>query len=357
MAIRVFRDLRPRLLAPSRILRPPPRQTGGGREREDLVASAREVVVRGSRSLAFASQRLDRPAREKAWLLYAWCRRCRELALPDERSENEAAAIHRVDALRVLTRRALDDQPTADPAFDGFGQVANEAGLTEQMAGDVLDGFALDATGWRPRSEADLLRYCYHLAGAPAEMMARIMGFAADEGLLDRTFDLAMALQLVDIAREVWTDGSEDYCYLPADWLAAADIPPGEHLKPIYRDKLVPLVARVLDLAAEHEAAARYGAAQLPFRHRWAVLTALNIYAAMAREVRHRGKQAWYHRIRPSAVARLGLAIAALREALRPPEPPAEWPRHTRGEILIAVRMAGPVAPIPMTPLPDEEDR
>src|SRR5690606_40427403 len=59
-------------------------------------------------------------------------------------------------ALRVLTRRALDDQPTADPAFDGFGQVANEAGLTEQMAGDVLDGFALDATGWRDRKSTRL---------------------------------------------------------------------------------------------------------------------------------------------------------------------------------------------------------
>ena len=41
MAIRVFRNRRPRMLAPSRILRPPQRQTGGGREREDLVAAAR----------------------------------------------------------------------------------------------------------------------------------------------------------------------------------------------------------------------------------------------------------------------------------------------------------------------------
>src|SRR5690606_41406731 len=82
-----------------------------------------------------------------------------------------------------------------------------------------------------------------------------------------------------------------------------------------------------------------------------------NISPAGARGVRPRGKRAGYPRIRPPAAARLGLATAALREARRPPEPPAEWPRHTRGEILIAVRMAGPVAPIPMTPLPDEEDR
>ena len=34
---------------------------------------------------------------------------------------------------------------------------------------------------------------------------------------------------------------------------------------------------------------------------------------------------------------------------------PAEWPRHTRGSLMMAARMAGPIAPMPDTPLPDEE--
>lgn len=360
MAIRPFRDLRPRLLAPSRILRPPPRQTGGGREREDLVADAGAAIARGSKSLAFASRLLDRPSREKAWLLYAWCRRCRELAMGEEsgaRPDGKSDAAHRIGAIRVLTRRALEDQPTADAAFDGFGQVAKEAGFTEQMADDVLEGVALDASGWRPRSEADLLRYCYHAAAAPALMMARIMGVPDDdETTLDRVFDFAVALQLADIAREVWTDDAEDRCYIPMEWTAAADIPPGEHLKPIYRDKLVALVSRLLDMAAQHEAAGRFGAASLGFRQRWAALAAANLYRAMAREVRELGKEAWYHRIRPNAVARLAFAASAFREALRAPEEPAEWPQHTRGSVLLDVRMAGPVAPIPMTPLPDEDE-
>ena len=359
MAIRPFRDRRPRLLAPSRILRPPPRQTGGGREREDLVADAGAVIARGSKSLSFASRLLDRQSREKAWLLYAWCKRCRELAAGDgsEAPDGKSDAAHRIDAIRVLTRRALEDQPTADAAFDGFGQVAKEAGFTEQMADDVLEGVALDASGWRPRSEEDLLRYCYHAAAAPALMMARIMGVPDDdEATLDRAFDYAVALQLADIAREVWTDDTEERCYVPAEWTAAADIPPGEHLKPIYRERLVVLVDRMLDMAARHEAAGRFGAANLPFRQRWAALTAANLYGAMAREVRGLGKEAWYHRIRPNAVARLALAASAFREALRSPGQLEEWPQHTRGAVLLDVRMTGPVAPIPMTPLPDEEE-
>ncbi len=55
-------------------------------------------------------------------------------------------------------------------------------------------------------------------------------------------------------------------------------------------------------------------------------------------------------------LAKLRHVLTALFEALRSPgEPPAQWPQPSRGQILLAVRMAGPIAPMPMTPLPDED--
>lgn len=353
MAIRPFRDRRPRLLSPSRILRETPRQTGGGREREELVEAANETIARNSPAFTLATGLLDRGSRERIRLLYAWCRHCDDLA---DEEDDPADAEQWHEAIRVLTRRALDGHPTADIAFDSFGQVAKEAGLTEDMAEDVIEGFALDVAGWRPRTEADMMRYCYHVAGAVGVMAARTLGVPADDHeMLDRACDLGLFFELVNFARNAWADGAEDRNYLPLEWLAEADIPPGEHMKPVYREQLVALVARLLDIAALHEAAARYGAARLPFRQRWALLAAANIYAAVAREVRERGPAAWDHRVRKPALARLGAVARAFREALRKPVEPAEWPRWTRGEILLAVRMTGPIPPNPMTPLPDEE--
>jgi phytoene synthase len=358
MAVRRFKDRRPRLLAPSRILRPAPRQTGGGREREDLVEEARRSISRGSKSFAFASRLFDRNTRERAWLLYAWCRRCDDIADGQEyggRLEEPQDAERRIDGIRILTSRALDGQPTADIAFDAFGQVAQEAGLTMQMAEDVIAGFELDAAGWRPRTEGDMMRYCYHVAGAVGVMMARVMGVPADnDELLDRAVDLGLAFQLANIARDVSEDDAAGRCYLPQEWLAEADIPPGQHMKPQYRDQLVAMIARLVEIAEEHEAAARWGAAQLAFRQRWAVLSAANIYLAIARKVRDRGAHAWDHRVRTSALGKLGAVFKGFMEALSPPIALDRWPRWTRGEILLAVRMAGPIAPIPMTPLPDE---
>jgi phytoene synthase len=352
------RRVRPRLLAPSRILRPTVRQPGGGREREELVDDAREAIARGSRSFAVASRLFDRGTRERAWLLYAWCRRCDDIADGQQfggRLGDQHDAENRVQALRVLTRRALDGQPTADPAFDAFGQVAQEAGLTMQMAEDVIGGFELDASGWRPHSEADLMRYCYHVAGAVGVMMAHVMGVAeADDDTLDRACDLGLAFQLANIARDVSEDDAAGRCYLPLEWLAEADIPPGEHMKPAYRAQLVPLVARLLDIAERHEAAARVGADRLAFRQRWAVLAAADIYGAIGRRVRALGPAAWDRRVRTSALAKARFVWRAFVAALRRPEEPAEWPRWTRAELLIAVRMAQPIPPPPMTPLPDE---
>jgi len=360
MAIKRFRNARPRLLAPSRILRPTVRQTGGGREREELVEQAGKAIAKGSKSFAVASRLFDRDTRERAWLLYAWCRRCDDIADGQEfggKLGDQEDAKNRIQAIRVLTRRALEGQPTADMAFDAFGQVAQEAGLTMQMAEDVIGGFELDAEGWQPHSEADLMRYCYHVAGAVGVMLARIMDVPEDaEETLDRAFDLALAFKLADIARSVCDDDAADRCHLPLEWLAEADIPPGEHMKPVYRQQLVKLVARLVDLAEAYELSGRQATAELSFRQRWAILSAANIYMAIARKVREAGAAAWDHRISASFFERLGATFRGFMEALDAPLP-ADPPPYSRGQVLLAVRMAGPVAPIPMTPLRDEAVR
>lgn len=353
------RRIVPRLLAPSRILRATPAQAGGGRDRWQLVEQAREAIEQGSRSFHAASLLFDRGTREKVWLLYAWCRRCDDLADAQEMGGelgDQAGAGKRLRAIRLLTERAFEGLPTADPAFDAFGLVARECGLTREMAEDVIMGFELDAEGWRPRSEADLARYCYHVAGAVGVMMAVVMGVPkADTETLDRACDLGIAFQLANIARDLGEDDRADRCYLPVEWLVEQDIEPGQHMKPHHRGELAEMAARLVDIMERHEAAARLGTTRLPFRSRWAVLAAARIYGAIGREVRARDTAAWDHRVVIGRREKAKHAAAAFWEALRNrPAVPAEMPEWNRGDILIDVRMSGPIAKPPMEPLPDE---
>ncbi len=354
-----MKRIKPRPLVSSHVVKATPRQMGGGRERSALVEQAKASIAKGSKSFAVASLLFDKTTRERAHLLYAWCRRCDDIADGQDHGGtlklDESSAEDRVGAIRVLTHRALDGQPTADVAFDALGQVASETGLTREMADDVIDGFALDAQGWMPRSEGDLMRYCYHVAGAVGVMMARVMGVPADEEeTLDRACDLGLAFQLNNIARDISEDAAAERCYLPMDWLAEMDIPPGEHMKPQHRKQLVKLAKRLVDLARIHDAHARIGAGRLGFRQRWAILAAANIYGAIGEEVVRQGEFAWDHRVHTSFVAKLGHVITALREAITGSWEPQIAPEWTRGKLLVMARMAGPVADTPMTPLRDE---
>lgn len=355
------RRIRPRLLAPSRILRTTPARAGGGRERADLIDQAEESIRAGSRSFHAASRLFEPAIREQAWLLYAWCRRCDDLADAQERGgklgEQEGAE-RRITAIRLLTERAFEGLPTADAAFDAFGLLAREVGIAPEMAEDVIGGFALDAEGWRPRSEQDLGLYCYHVAGAVGVMMARIMGVAKDDSwMLDRACDLGLAFQLANIARDMAEDADAGRCYIPMEWLAEEDIEPGQEMKPHHRQEMAEIAKKLIALMERHEAAARLGAARLPFRSRWAVLAAANIYGAIGREVVARGPDAWDSRVVIGPWAKLRHIARAFWEALRnrEPEEEPEMPHWSRGELMIEARMNAPIPDPPMEPLPEEE--
>ena len=269
-------------------------------KRDALVEHARRTIKYGSHSFSAASRLFDPETRERAWLLYAWCRRCDDIADNQElggelgdQSDLDARLAH----IRSQTAKAFAGEPTGDPAFDALGVVASECGLTPAMAEDVIAGFQLDAEDWRPRTEADMLRYCYHVAGAVGVMMAVVMGVdPEDQDTLDRACDLGLAFQLSNIARDIVEDDAVGRCYLPAVRLVEQDIEPGQHTKPHHREELAEMAARLVALVEKHEAAARVGAERLPFRSRWAVLSAARIYGAIGRKVRARGTEAWNSR-------------------------------------------------------------
>ena len=273
-------------------------------DRAAIVTAAQRSIARGSKSFAAASRLFDPETRERAWLLYAWCRRCDDIA--DGQDHGHAMSVvpdapERIAAMATMTDAVLRGERIGDAAFDALGIVAAETRIPHRFAHDVIDGFRLDADDWRPRSEADLYRYCYHVAGAVGCMMAIVMGVdPADEATLDRACDLGLAFQLANIARDIEEDDRAGRCYLPVEWLVEMDIPPGQHMKPPFRSQLTMLVKRLTDAAERYEASARIGARALSFRSAWAVLSAASIYGDIGRAVAKRGDHAWDHRVTTS---------------------------------------------------------
>ncbi len=306
--------------------------------REAIVATARESIARGSKSFSAASLLFDRPTRERAWLLYAWCRRCDDIADGQDHGHGMSRvddAPARLAELRAKTEAALAGEVVGDPAFDALRIVAAETKLPPAWPRDLLAGFALDAEEWRPRSEDDLYRYCYHVAGVVGCMMAVVMGVSPDDDeTLDRACDLGMAFQLANIARDLDEDDRAGRCYLPVEWLVEMDVPPGEAMRPHYRSRIAVLARRMAERAAAFEASARVGTRALPTRSAWAVLAAADIYGAIGREVARRGERAWDRRVTTSGwqkigfLARSGVAARTrMRRYPAAPRDPSLWTR------------------------------
>jgi 15-cis-phytoene synthase len=289
-------------------------------DRAALVAAAAESIAKGSKSFALASKLFDKKTRERVWLLYFWCRTCDDIA--DGQDHGGAMSVvsdaaERIAHITELTTMALDGEPTGEAAFDALGVVVRETGIPRDLPYDVIEGFALDAADWRPRKETDLLKYCYHVAGAVGRMMAIVMGVdPRDEETLDRATDLGLAFQLANIARDLDEDDAAGRCYLPLDWIVEADIPPGEHMRPHYRSRVADMAWWLADMAEDYEASARVGAAKLPFRARWAVLAAAGIYGDIAREVAKLGSAAWNHRVMTTKSAKAAWVAKAFGQAV-----------------------------------------
>ena len=300
--------------------------------RHAIVATAREAIARGSKSFGLASRLFDRRTRERAWLLYAWCRACDDVT-DGQAFGGSLGAGRDPAAIRTLTDRALAGQWVGEASFDGLRLLCAEVPIPRTMIEDHLAGFDLDAAGWRPQTEADLIRYCHHVAGAVGQMMAVVMGVRADDDeTLGYADDLGIAFQLANIARDVREDAAGGRVYLPVEWLDEderlrqfreksrnADRGPNGFSTSLDADgevqAMVLLTRRLADLAQTYEARARIGARRLPFRSRWAVLAAAGIYGDIAREVARRGAAALETRVVTSRAAKLGWVMRALWQA------------------------------------------
>ena len=286
--------------------------------RQRLVEEAQRTIAAGSKSFRFASQIFDLPTRERSWLLYAWCRACDDVT-DGQTLGHDAVSVdnpaERIAFLRARTDAALADEQTGLVPFDSLALVAAETRIPADLPHDHLAGFARDAVSWTPASEDDLLSYCYQVAGAVGVMMAHVMGVdPVERDTLDRASDLGIAFQLANIARDIVDDARVGRSYIPTDWTGGTLDP----LDPAQRDRLVEIAQRLAALAHRYRASSKVGAARLPFRSRWAVLSAAAIYGEVATRAVELGPRAWDRRISISKAEKFMLVAGAWAEALLP---------------------------------------
>jgi phytoene synthase len=287
----------------------------------DVLSHARESIARGSKSFALASQLFDPVTRDRAMLLYAWCRHTDDVidgqVLGEGRSGDMRPPAERLAEVERLTEMALAGQPTGNPAYEALAQVVRETGMPARYPRDLVHGFRIDMEERPFVTFDDTLTYCYHVAGCVGVMMAIVMGVSPnDRATLDRACDLGMAFQLNNIARDVVEDAANGRRYIPDEWLDSVQLEPRSFAYPPNRRQLHRLVTRLVNTAEEYEESARYGTPALSWRAAWAVLAAARIYGGIGRKVRDTGPDALDGRMSTSRNEKLASVAASLGDTL-----------------------------------------
>jgi phytoene synthase len=288
----------------------------------DVLGHARASIARGSKSFALAAKLFDAPTRDKAMLLYAWCRHTDDVIdgqiLGEGRSDDQRPPAARLAEVERLTELALAGRPEGDPAYAALARVVAETGMPHRIPRDLIHGFRIDMEERPFRTFDDTLAYSYHVAGCVGVMMAIVMGVSPDDrATLDRASDLGIAFQLNNIARDVVEDAMNSRRYLPDDWLASVGLQPNSFAFAAHRRQLFRLVTRLVDQAERYEASARHGTPALRNRAAWAVLAAANIYGGIGRKICDAGPEALETRMRTTLPEKLKAVAAAAVQTTR----------------------------------------
>ncbi len=286
-----------------------------------VLDNARTAIARGSKSFALASRLFDAPTRDRAMLLYAWCRHTDDVidgqVLGEGRNDDRRPPAERLAEVHWETERALAGNPTPGTPYEALAMVVQQTGMPARYPRDLIQGFRIDMEERPFHSFDDTLTYCYHVAGCVGVMMAIVMGVKPDErAVLERACDLGMSFQLNNIARDVVEDALIGRRYIPDDWLASVRLEQDSYVLERNRRQLSRLVARLVFRAEEYEESARYGTSALGNRAAWAVLAAARIYGGIGRKVRGLEEAGLANRVSTTKAEKAQAVALALGDAL-----------------------------------------
>lgn len=250
----------------------------------------------------FASRFLTAKQMDACAILYGICREIDDIA--DLSDDPQQARETLCELKQALQERDLD-HPLAWRALT----------LTPAINIDVLieliDGVIQDTDRVCMQDEAELMQYCYRVAGTVGLMMCDIFE-VLDPQARHHAIDLGIAMQLTNISRDVYEDANARRRYLPASLVGS--LSPEQILNPDSEQ------AKHIQTALQYlleQADLRYqsgfmGLAFLPIRARFAIFIAGLIYQDIGLIIKHRDYNIWLPRAYTSKTRKLSTSLRGL---------------------------------------------
>ncbi|KAH3943741.1 hypothetical protein HBI56_010150 [Parastagonospora nodorum] len=275
------------------------------------LAGLQDAVLRlkrKSRSFYLASATFPGPLRSDLLLLYSFCRVADDLvdnAATAEEAKEWISKLHQY--LDLVYSDAKSSTVSEDFVQAHFPSDARSAllqlpahKLPRQPLQDLLHGFEMDLafnTSSPIKTETDLRLYSERVAGTVAQMCIELifrlypsnMTSGEERKVVDAGNQMGMALQYVNIARDISVDAHIGRVYLPLDWLQESGLTYDEVLISPEGARMESLRMRLLEKAFSIYDGARGAIETLPVEARGPIRVAVESYMEIGRTLRQKG--------------------------------------------------------------------
>ena len=252
------------------------------------------------KSFYWASFFLPKRNKDAATKLYSICRFFDDLA--DDNNE---------DQTKILTgefKKICDD--LSHPINEFF----TSHNLSIKILGDLVDGLVKDQTDVRIKNEKELIQYAYQVAGTVGLMMSPLI-MVNNNKANKHAIDLGIAMQLTNIARDIYEDALMNRIYLPQDWISNTNI---SELTDISSNKdliqIKSAIKRLILLSETYYKNGFAGMRYIPLKTRLAIFFAAKIYRAIGQKIKKNRYKYSYKRIYVSTIEKLFITFVSIPE-------------------------------------------
>jgi len=249
---------------------------------EEAYTFCRDIAHRYGSNFSVGFRFLPAVKRRAVYAAYAWCRWADDIA--DEPSDSPQSVRDRLDAWQ----RELDATYAGSPSHPitlALSDALQHFAIPKSAFVALIDGCRQDMVKTRYETFDELLGYCELVASSISDISLAIYGYRTPAAI-EHGRNLATALQLTNVTRDVGDDLDRDRVYLPQEELRRFGVDEKDLFARQESDAIRKLIEFQIDRAAAYFRAAEPLIGELSFDARFPTLLMGGVYATVLEKLR-----------------------------------------------------------------------
>ncbi len=252
------------------------------------------------KSFYWASFFLPKKSKIKAGILYSICRYFDNVADKD----NQDMSFF----LKQSIEKIKIDKENKVSVF------LNKNNINISIFSDLIEGLIIDQKNVLIKNQSELIKYSYYVAGTVGLMMSKIIG-VKNRKAASCAIDLGIAMQLTNIARDVYEDAQMKRIYLPYDWIPniSLSILNGQNLIDSEQEKKISIaIHRLIDLSEKFYCNGFSGIKYIPLKTRLGIFIAANVYKGIGIKIKKNGEKYLRKRVYLNSFEKILITIKSI---------------------------------------------